>query len=78
MNCPNCGGNSLYESREDFSAGGGYYQNYLPGLGGFLRYAKFKIVVCGQCGAMQFFADQRARDKLPECNSHWKPVRHEE
>jgi hypothetical protein len=72
MNCPSCGSDALYETRTGVSAGGGYSPNYLPGLGGFLRSATFSIVVCSQCGAMQFFADEEARSKLSESPTRWK------
>ena len=70
--CTNCGGTNLYEGKET-SAGGGYAPNYLPGLGRFLRTAKFQLVVCEDCGLTRFFASKEARAKLPEA-PRWKKM----
>lgn len=70
--CPNCGGHTLYEGPET-SAGGGHAPSYLPGLGGFIRQAKFVLVVCRDCGLTRFFASAQARAKLKE-SRHWKAV----
>ena len=43
--CPNCGGTAHYRGPET-SAGGGHAPNYLPGLGSFLRSARFTLVIC--------------------------------
>jgi len=70
-NCPECGQSSLYSSKE-VSAGGGNAPNYLPGLGGFLSSAKFRVVVCKDCGLSRFFASPAALGKLSESNSWHK------
>lgn len=70
--CPNCGGNTLYEG-PGTSSGGGYAPLYLPGLGGFLRSAKFVLVICRDCGLTRFFAESAARKRLKE-SGKWKQV----
>jgi predicted nucleic-acid-binding Zn-ribbon protein len=68
--CPNCGGTALYRGPET-SAGGGHAPNYLPGLGSFLRSARFTLVICRDCGLTRFFAGPEAREKLRE-SGKWK------
>jgi predicted nucleic-acid-binding Zn-ribbon protein len=70
--CPNCGGTTLYRGPET-SAGGGHAPNYLPGLGRFLRTARFTLVVCRDCGLTRFFAEPEARAKLKE-SGKWKSL----
>ena len=70
--CPNCGGRTLYEG-PSVSSGGGYAPVYLPGLGGFVRAARFVVVVCRDCGLTRFFASPEARAKLQESRK-WRPV----
>ena len=70
--CPNCRGNTLYES-QPISAGGGHAPNYLPGLGRFVVSARFVLVVCRDCGLTRFFASPEARKKLSE-SRRWKAV----
>ncbi len=70
--CPNCGGRTLYEGLP-VSSGGGHAPNFLSGLGGFVRSARFVLVVCRDCGLTRFFAAPEARAKLGE-SRRWKPV----
>lgn len=70
--CPNCRGNTLYES-QPVSSGGGQAPDYLRGLGRFVRSARFVVVVCRDCGLARFFASPEARAKLKE-SPRWKPV----
>jgi predicted nucleic-acid-binding Zn-ribbon protein len=70
--CPNCGGHTLYQGPET-SAGGGHAPNYLPGLGAFLRTARFELVVCRDCGLTRFFASKPARAQLKE-SRRWRAV----
>ena len=44
---------------------GPYGPVLLPGLGGFLNFAQFKVVVCGDCGLTRFYAEPDALAKLP-------------
>ena len=67
--CPHCNSTSLYEAKA--AARGAYGPNLLPGLSGFLRNATFRVVVCSQCGATQFFADEKSRAKLAQ-SSNWR------
>lgn len=70
--CPNCESSTLYRGPET-SAGGGHAPNYLPGLGTFLRAARFTLVVCRDCGLARFFAAPEARAKLKE-SGKWKSL----
>lgn len=63
--CPSCGGSSLFVSQE-VGAGGGDAPNFLPGLGGFLTSAKFRLLACKDCGLTQFFAAPEALAKLEQ------------
>ena len=62
--CPECGGATYAHTSVYGGSGHGPY--FLPGLGGFLRMARFKIVVCGDCGLMRFYAEPDAVAKLPQ------------
>ena len=44
---------------------------FCPGLSGFWVGAKFRVVVCSECGATQFFADEQSRAKLAQSDK-WK------
>jgi len=62
--CPECGGQELFSTTT--GSGGGYGPILLPGLGSFLRLAKFRVVVCAACGLARFYADEQARARLPQ------------
>ena len=71
--CPHCGNDELYTRRlssagDEGGGGGGPY--LLAGLGHFMHYAQFDVVVCARCGLTQFFAEPSAREKL-ESHKHW-------
>lgn len=61
--CPNCVGKTLYAKTVE--GGGRSGPQFLPGLGEFLAYARFQVVVCGDCGLTRLFADEAAMAKLP-------------
>ena len=67
--CPECGGATLYH--KTVKSAGPYGPALLPGLGGFCRFAKFKVVVCGDCGLTRFFTESRALAKLPQVHQ-WR------
>jgi hypothetical protein len=67
--CIHCGGGTLYTFRT--ASATTHSPPFLRGLGSFLRFAKVDVVVCAQCGFMQFFADESARTKLAE-SKHWR------
>jgi predicted nucleic-acid-binding Zn-ribbon protein len=69
VTCPVCGNESLYETTT--VAGRGQAPDLLPGLHGFFSSARLHVVACSECGAVQFFADEKARAKLPG-NKKWK------
>lgn len=71
--CPKCGGGNLYMANKEVSSGGGYAPDYLPGLGGLLRKAKFQVVVCADCGLTQLLALSSARSELTE-SAKWERV----
>jgi predicted nucleic-acid-binding Zn-ribbon protein len=70
--CPNCGSTQLYRSPA-ISSGGGHAPNFLPGLGGVFRSARFEIVLCRDCGLTRFFAHPDARANL-SASEKWRPV----
>jgi hypothetical protein len=43
----------------------------LQGLGSYLHYAEFDVVVCADCGLTRFFAEPAARENV-RGNSEWK------
>ncbi len=65
--CPHCSSTSLYESETNAS---GFGIRLLPWLG-ILHNAMFRVVVCSECGATQFFADRLSRAKLAKSDK-WK------
>jgi ribosomal protein S27AE len=70
--CPNCDGGILFTRRVS-SAGGGQGPGLLPGLGQFMHYAEFDVVVCGDCGLTQFFAEPNAYKKIGS-QSEWQRI----
>lgn len=72
FSCPECGHSNLYLS-ENISSGGGYAPNYLPGLGSFLSSAKFRVIVCVDCGLTRFFASKKSLDRLRE-SKEWNKL----
>ncbi len=67
--CPECAGQTLFTTTT--SSGGQHGPALLPGLGGFLHYAKFRVVVCHDCGLTRFYAVDDALAKLPEAK-YWQ------
>jgi predicted nucleic-acid-binding Zn-ribbon protein len=67
--CPHCGGTELYVRR--LSSAGGHGPYLLQGLGSFLHYADFDVVVCAGCGLTRFFAGREARGRVRE-HQDWK------
>jgi predicted nucleic-acid-binding Zn-ribbon protein len=67
--CPNCTGTDLYKRR--LKSGGGDGPYLLAGLGGFLHFAEFEVVVCADCGLTRFFAEPEARQNV-RSNTDWK------
>ena len=60
--CLVCGGTEFF-SRTVY-AEGAYGPDLLKGLGSLFRASKFMVVVCGHCGHVSFFADERSLAKL--------------
>jgi hypothetical protein len=67
--CPHCGGTELYVRR--LPSGGGSLIYLLKGLGGFLHFADFDVVVCAGCGLTRFFAEPEARQRV-KGHKDWK------
>jgi len=67
--CPNCGSDELYRRR--LSSAGVYGPQLLAGLGSFLHYAEFDVVVCASCGLTQLFAEREARQNV-KSHEEWK------
>ena len=61
---PECEAESLY--RTTTNANGSHGPALLGGLGEFLRFAKFNLVACAECGLTLFYADNESRSKLPK------------
>ena len=70
--CPSCGGTELFRSGS-VDSGTVKAPNFLPGLGGFLTFATFHVVVCRACGLTRFFASPEATDKL-SASAEWTRV----
>jgi predicted nucleic-acid-binding Zn-ribbon protein len=68
--CPECGSQALYTTQVDSA---GHSIALLPGLGGFLRMAKFNVVVCENCGLTRFYAEPSAREKLSR-SARWRAI----
>ena len=69
--CPHCKGKELYTRRVSSAGGEGPY--LLQGLGHFLHYADFDVVLCADCGLTRFFAEPDARVNV-RTNSGWKKL----
>lgn len=69
--CPHCSGTALYVRRVTAFRNGSPY--FLDGLGEFLHYAHFDIVVCADCGLTQFFAEPLAQKNVRN-HSQWQRI----
>ena len=67
--CSHCGGTDLYTRR--LSAGGSDGPYFLKGLGRFLHFAEFDIVICAGCGLTHLFAEPEACQNVKSSND-WK------
>jgi hypothetical protein len=65
--CSHCGGTDLYTRR--LSAGGEPY--LLQGLGRFMHFAQFDVVVCARCGLTCLFAEPEACQNVKSSEA-WK------
>lgn len=63
--CPECGGDNVFAHNE-IGARGGYGPDLLPGLSGIFSIygAKMRVVLCKDCGLMQFYASNEALAKV--------------
>ena len=69
LNCPNCGGKNIFINKQGVTGNG--EPNYLPGLGGFLYFAKLYPTICQDCGLVRFFTDEDAVSKL-DTSKQWE------
>ena len=54
-------------------ANGGYGPMLLPKLGELFRMAKFDLFLCGKCGHVSFFADEKSLQSLDRSGQgKWK------
>lgn len=68
--CPHCAGTELYTHRVSSA---GQTIRLLPGLGSFLHFAEFDVVVCAGCGLTRFFAEPAARQNARSSDA-WKQL----
>ncbi len=71
--CPECGSKELY-TRGDVGLRSGYGPDLLPELGTFFLGPKASVVICQDCGLIRFYADEKARSKLPGGN-RWRKLK---
>jgi len=69
--CPHCSGTELYKRR--LGSGGGHGPYLLAGLGRFMHFAQFDVVVCAGCGLTRLFAEPEACQNV-RSNADWKRV----
>jgi predicted nucleic-acid-binding Zn-ribbon protein len=69
--CTYCDSKQLYTRR--LATGGGQGPFLLLGLGSFLHFAEFDVVVCSACGLTQFFAEPMACTNVQQSHD-WKHV----
>lgn len=69
--CPECEGITLYT--RTVASGTGHGPVLLPGLGGFLQYARLEVVLCTRCGLTRFYAQEEAREKVARARG-WRPL----
>jgi hypothetical protein len=67
--CPHCQGQELFTT--SVPSGSVEGPQFLPGLGSFLAYAEFDVVVCAGCGHTQLFVPLEARRKLAD-SGYWR------
>ena len=67
--CAHCGGTDLYTRR--LSAGTGEGPYFLQGLGRFMHYAEFDVIVCAGCGLTCLFAESEACENV-KSSENWK------
>jgi hypothetical protein len=67
--CPYCGGTDLYTRR--VPSGGAHGPYLLAGLGSFMHYADFDVLVCAGCGLTRLFAEPAVRQNV-RSSADWK------
>lgn len=72
--CPECNSNNIYEYKDDIEFGG-FGGELLPKLStGMFSLAKFRPVICSDCGNIRFFISNEAKSMLVKSKS-WKRVK---
>ena len=71
--CSECGGFECYESLVPVSATGAFAPNFLPGLGTWYRSPTFRVVICGACGLIRFFAPETELQALAQSDD-WRRI----
>ena len=72
--CPECKSGNIYQYK-DYVEFGGFGGELLPKLAtGMFSLAKYRPVICFDCGHIRFFASKEARNKLENSKS-WMRVK---
>ena len=70
--CPECHSEKIYRYKGTIGTNRECLPNMLPKLGSGITFrADFVPVVCGECGYIRYFSDEKARNKLPD-SKHWE------
>lgn len=73
-NCPECNSEQVYKFTKTIETNPECLPHMLPKLGsGFTFYAEFVPVVCGDCGYIRYYADEKARGKLAS-SKYWELI----
>jgi len=70
--CPECDSEKVYIFKSTIATNPECLPHMLPKLGSGITFsAHFIPVVCGECGYIRYFADDKSRSKLTN-SKHWK------
>jgi len=70
--CPECNSEKIYIFKGKIATNPECLPHMLPKLGsGWTKTAEFVPVICGECGYIRYFADEKSRSKL-EGSDHWE------
>ena len=70
--CPECGSENVYKYKKTIGTNPECLPDMLPKLGSGITFrADFVPVVCGDCGYIRYFANDKKREKLTN-SKHWE------
>ena len=70
--CPECGSENVYKYKKTIGTNPECLPDMLPKLGSGITFrADFVPVVCGDCGYIRYFANDKEREKLAN-SKHWE------